>query len=76
MRFEIVNGRKLLCGHIFKLEELEVGSKWAQADGSNRVVQIRNIEEDRVQYGDYGCDTTYEKDYFDFQRQFCLVVKD
>ena len=74
MRVELLNGHSVICGHIYSEAELEVGQQWAQADGTNRVVVIRGIEDGQVLYGDYGCDTTYSKDCFSFQCRFCRVV--
>ena len=75
MRTEIVNGRKLVCGHIYPLNELKVGTQWAPADGSDRVVEIRDIDGEWITYGEYGNDCTYEKDHFSFQCRYCLIVK-
>lgn len=80
MRIEKVNGHNVVCGHIYKRDELKVGQRWAQADGANRVVVIRNIEkladgDVYVQYGEHGNDRTYEKDWFNFQCRFCLIVE-
>lgn len=75
MRIEIVNGRKLVCGHIYPLNELKVGQRWAQADGSDRVVEIREIQGEWVQYGEHANDRTLEKDWFNFQCRYCLVVE-
>lgn len=79
MRIQAENGRYIVCGHIFKKAELEVGQQWAQADGANRVVSIRKIETLKdgdvlVHYGEYGNDRTFEKDWFSFQCRYCLVV--
>lgn len=80
MRIETVNGRNIVCGHIYKQDELKVGQRWAPADGANRVVEIRSLDPDAsgmiwVQYGEYGTDRTYEKDYFSFQCRYCLIVE-
>lgn len=75
MRTEIVNGRKIVCGHIYPLSELKVGQRWAQADGANREVTIREIIDDQVIYGEHGSDRSYEKDYFSFQCRYCKVVE-
>lgn len=76
MRHEIVNGYKIVCGHIYPKDELKVGQSWAQADGANRVVVIRAIEEDQVLYGGYGEDRTYQNDWFNFQCRYCLIVEE
>lgn len=75
MRTEILNGRKIVCGHIYPLNELKVGQCWAQADGADRVVEIRQIMNEWIHYGEHGSDRTYEKDYFSFQCRYCLVVE-
>jgi hypothetical protein len=75
MRIEIVNGRKIVCGHIYPLNELKVGQRWAQADGANREVVIREIEGEWIRYGEHANDRTYEKDWFNFQCRYCLVVE-
>lgn len=76
MRIETVRGRKLVCGHVYPKDELKVGQRWAFADGSDGVVVIRAIEEDWVLYGYHGNDTTYQKDWFNFQCRYCLIVED
>ena len=81
MRIETVNGRKIVCGHIYPKEELAVGQRWAQADGTDRVVVIRELEHTPdgavwVKFGEHGSDRTYEKDWFSFQTRYCRVVED
>lgn len=75
MRIEVVNGRKIVCGHTYPLGELEIGQKWAPADGSDRVVEIRKIIDEWVQYGEHANDRTYEKDWFSFQCRYCRIVE-
>lgn len=79
METEIINGHKAVVRHIFKKEELEVGSRWTAADGSKGIIVIRNIEPQgelwQVQYGYHGSDTTYEKDHFSFQCRYCKIVE-
>ena len=76
MRIETVRGRKIVCGHIYPKDELKVGQRWAQADGADRVVEIRSIDGEWAQYGEHANDRTYEKDWFSFQCRFCLIVED
>jgi hypothetical protein len=81
MRIETVNGRKIVCGHIYPKDELAVGQTWAQADGGNRVVVIRELDERTngalwVKYGEHGNDRTLEKDWFTFQTRYCRVIED
>ena len=74
MRIENVNGRNLMCGYIYPLAELAVGQEWAQADGTDRVVTICEIEGNTIRYGDDDSDTLYEKDQFEFQARYCRIV--
>lgn len=74
MKTGVLNGKQVVLGHIFPLNELRVGSLWQQADGTDRTVQIRAIEGNCVHYGTYAGDTTYCKDYFSFQTRYCLIV--
>jgi hypothetical protein len=74
MRIVEVNGRKVVCEYIYPLAELAVGQQWAQADGSDRVVTIREIEGSVIRYGDHANDTLYEKDNFEFQTRYLRVV--
>ena len=73
MRIETVNGRNLVCGHIFPANELEVGQVWAPADGSDRVVTITKIDGNIIYYNDprFG---DFDKDAFSFQCRYGKVV--
>jgi len=77
MRHEIVNGCKLVCGHIFKADEIKKGQRWAPVDGSNREVKIIRVEGDWVKYGweEQGQRKVHEKSSFAFQCRYCKVVK-
>lgn len=52
MRIETINGRKLVCGHIFPASEVEVGQIWAAAEHHarqlNRKWSITEIVEREV----------------------------
>ncbi len=76
MRIETVNGRKLVCGHIFKTEEIKKGQRWAPADGSNREVKIVRVDGSWVKYEweEKGQRKTHEKDSFAFQCRYCKIV--
>ena len=84
MRIEVINGHRAVCGHIFPKDELKIGTKWISADGSNRIVEIRDLvrygigtqfEDISVYYGEHATDQTYEKDSFAFQCRYCLIVE-
>jgi hypothetical protein len=36
---------------------------------------IREIEGEWIRYGEHANDRTYEKDWFNFQCRYCLVVE-
>jgi hypothetical protein len=75
MRIENVNGRKLVCGHIFPANEVEVGQRWAPADGSDREVEIFAIFDDHVFYRDLKTGDQHRKDAFGFQCRYCKIVE-
>jgi hypothetical protein len=74
MRVEQVNGRNIMCGYIYPVNELAVGQEWAQADGTDRVVVIREIEGHTIRFGEHANDTNFEEDNFQFQTRYCRVV--
>lgn len=76
MRIETVHGRKLVCGHIFKTDEIKKGQRWAPADGSNREVKIVRVDGSWVKYEweEQGQRKTHEKEAFAFQCRYCKVV--
>jgi hypothetical protein len=74
MRVVEVNGRNVVVGYIYPLVELAVGQQWAQADGSDRVVTIREIEGSIIRYCEHANDTLYEKENFEFQTRYLRVV--
>lgn len=73
MRIETVNGRKLVCGHIFPANELEVGQVWAPADGMDREVTITKIDGDLIYYNGPLLKASF-RDFFSFQCRYCKVV--
>lgn len=74
MRIVEVNGRHVVCDYIYPLVELAVGQEWAQADGTDRIVTIREIEGRTIRYDDYTSDTLYENENFEFQTRYLRVV--
>ena len=80
---EIINGNKCVVRHIFKAHEIEIGSRWQSADGGKLIATIEGLNE----YGSEnpwievvysyvlnGEKLTYEKDVFNFQCRYCLIV--
>jgi len=45
---EIIDGHKAVVRHIFKAHEIQVGSRWARADGSKGYVTVEGLNS----YGD------------------------
>jgi len=74
MRTVRVNGRNVVCEYIYPLAELAVGQQWAQADGSDRVVTIREINGSTIRYSERANDTLYEADNFEFQTRYLRIV--
>jgi hypothetical protein len=82
---EIIDGRKAVVRHFFKAHEIQVGSRWARADGSKGYVTVEGFNT----YGSTnpwievvyswelnGEKFTHEKDVFIFQSKYCLIVED
>lgn len=84
METEIINGHKAAVRHIFKPEELKVGSRWIAADGSNFIVTIEGISsygspdpwmEVLYSWEINGEKFTNDRDAFGFQSRYCLIVE-
>ena len=84
---EIIDGRRAVVRHFFKAHEIQVGSRWARADGSKGYVTVEGLNT----YGSNPTDPwievvyswekdgekfTHEKDVFAFQCRYCLIVED
>ena len=82
---EIIDGRKAIVRHIFKPHEIQIGSRWARADGSKGFVTVEGFNT----YGSTdpwievvyswelnGEKYTHQKDAFSFQCRYCLIVGD
>lgn len=81
---EIIDGRKAIVRHIFKAHEIKVGSRWARADGSKGYVTVEGLNtygsikpwyEVVYSWEKDGEKFTHEKDTFDFQCRYCLIVE-
>lgn len=73
MNYKNVNGRRLVCGHVFKRCEIKPGQQWAQADGTDRVVTVHSNDNGNILYTDCTSARTYENDWFNFQCRYCLI---
>lgn len=82
---EIIDGRKAVVRHFFKTHEIQVGSRWARADGSKGYVTVERFNS----YGDTdpwhevvysweenGVKKTWQKETFAFQCRYCLIIED
>jgi len=59
--------------HMFKFEEILVGSTWISS--SSWRVKVTSAEDDWITYVDHN-GIEHEKDTFSFQCRYCLVVED
>jgi len=81
---EIINGHTAVVRHIFKRNEIKVGSRWVRADGSKGYVTVEGFN----QYGstdwyavvysweENGVKKTWQKETFAFQYRYCLILED
>lgn len=80
----MIDGHKVVVRHIFKPEEIKVGSRWRSSDGSNHIVTVEGLNS----YGSLdpyievvyswernGEKFTNDKDAFSFQCRYCLIIK-
>ena len=85
METEIINGHKAIVRHIFKAEELKVGSRWIGAGGGKTVVTIEGLNQygsidpwTEVVYSWYenGEKKTNDKDHFSFLCRYCTICEE
>ena len=77
MKINNINGRRLVCQHMFIDDQIKPGQTWAPADGSDYTVTIISVIDGWVVYQydkSDGAISTHEKDTFSFQVRYCLVV--
>jgi hypothetical protein len=76
MRIEKSKGHKIVCGHIYPVNEIVLGSKWMGSSGG--IVTVIKIENDQVTYtwreGEDQKKVRHDKDSFSFQCRYCLIV--
>jgi hypothetical protein len=88
---KIQNGQKFIVGHLFKGEEIQVGSHWISSSGGIVIVEeIKtytvpkyNDQNDLYNWYDVyyfweekGERRTHNKDSFSFQCRYSLIVED
>jgi hypothetical protein len=82
---EIIDGRKAIVRHFFKAHEIQVGSRWARADGSKGFVTVEGFNtygsidpwtEVVYSWEKGGVKFIHEKEVFAFQCRYCLIVED
>jgi hypothetical protein len=78
----MINGHKVVVRHIFKSNEIKVGSRWISAGGGG-IVTIEGLNQYgsidpwyEVVYSWYenGQKVTHEKDVFSFQCRYYLIL--
>ena len=76
MDIEEHHGRKIVCRHIFKADEIKIGSRWQGSGGS--IVEVTSV--DGLGWVEYkwndslGEVKVHEKESFAFQCRYCLIV--
>ena len=82
---EIIDGHKAVVRHFFKAHEIQVGSRWARADGSKGYVTVEGFNsygstgpwyEVVYSWEENGVKKTWQKETFAFQCRYCLIVED
>jgi monomeric isocitrate dehydrogenase len=64
---ELIDGRKAIVRHFFKAHEIQVGSRWARADGSKVYEMLFEGTEDQCRQ--YAYENYTDKEYY----QMCLM---
>lgn len=76
MRLELDKyGNKIVCGHIYPVQEIEVGSTWIGSGGCKVTVTKVNVEEYEIYYDQIG-GAPHHKDAFSFQCRYCLILEE
>ena len=77
MRIENHYGKDVVCGHIFPIDEIEVGSKWQDSVGFEVTVTTVDIVRSDIHYEwiENGKMKYNIKDAFSWQCRHCLIVK-
>ena len=74
MHIKTVNGREIICDHIFPREQLQVGQHWLPADGTDREVVIVEVNDHYVWHEDVKDGQRCRRDAFGFQCRYCKIV--
>jgi len=77
MRIEKHHGHSIVCGHIYDVRELMIGSRWMSSSGS--IVTITDIDTKgdgwiTYEWQERGETRRHEKMSFAFQCRYCLIV--
>jgi hypothetical protein len=83
---EIIDGRKAIVRHNFEPHEIQVGSRWAHADGSEGFVTVEGFNtygsadpyqwDVMYSYELNGVKKTWQKEMFMFLTRYCLIVEE
>lgn len=73
MKTEIKFNRKVICDHVFPIEEIHVNQSWLEVN-DGRVATIVGINENTVEFRYLPVATIYKKNWYTFQTKHCLLV--
>lgn len=75
MRIETVNGKRIVCAHIYPEHEIQPGSLWIGAGCT--VVKVENVKDGLVTYSwtNKTGKHMHIKSVFAFQCRYCLIVE-
>ena len=77
MRIEEHYGKKIVCGHIFPISEVNVGETRQASGGAHVMITKVDIDRDQIHYAweESGGINVHNKDCFAFQCRYCKVVE-
>lgn len=74
MRVEVdSSGNRIVCGHIYPLSEIRVGSRWVGSTGGK--VTVTKVDEKGWIHYDQTNGPPHQKDSFSFQCRYCLILE-
>lgn len=76
MRIEKHHGQYIVCGHIFPIEEIDVGEIWQASGGATVEIISVDADKDSVKYRwtTSGGIQSHSKSSFAFQCRYCKIV--
>lgn len=76
MRIEEHHGKKIVCGHIYPITEVNVGEVWQGSTGHTVIITKVDVDCDQIHYAweESGGINVHKKESFAFQCRYCRVV--